>query len=61
MSGDKNWIEFCEKLFPGHRNLTEEEAKIHRKFVYNLFKEQKDPDPEIQKVVNEHFWKLFED
>ena len=56
----KNWIEFCEKLFPDHRNLTEEEAKIHRNFLYNLFEEQKDPDPEIQEVINNNFWELFE-
>jgi len=61
MPDSKTWIEFCERLFPEHRKLTKEEAKIHKKFVYNLFESQEEPDSEIQKVVNEHFWELFED
>ena len=61
MSGAKNWIEFCEGLFPGHRNHTKEEAKIYKEFIYKLFESQEDPDPKIQEVVNNHFWELFED
>jgi hypothetical protein len=55
------WVDFCKKLFPNYRGLTKEEKEIHRNFVYKLFKEQKDPDPEIQEVTNNHFWELFED
>lgn len=58
---EKNWIEYCTYLFPVFRNLTPEEAEAHKNYIYNLFKEQKDSDPEIQKVVNDFFWKLFED
>jgi len=57
----ETWVKFCEKLFPGYRNLTKEEAETHHNFLYNFFEEQKDPDPEIQEVINNHFWELFED
>jgi len=60
MSGAKTWIEFCERIFPNHRNLTKEEVEIHRRFVYDLFDQQKESDPEIQEVINNHFWELFE-
>ena len=61
MSVAKTWVKFCEKLFPRHRSLTKEEVKIHRRFVYNLFEKQKEPDQEIQEVINNNFWELFED
>ena len=57
----KTWVEFCENLFPGYRNMTKEEVDEHREFLYNFFEEQKDSDPEIQEVINNHFWELFED